>query len=254
MRTGTKFPPRRQIFQQVNQTLNTQSAEAARSGRDLLPVGEGLGTIAVATDAREEPSPASANGVIREKGRVLLLEADPCFRGTIEDCLVEHGHEVVAAESAQEGLRHVMDGDFALILFDLVMPGPAPELFYQSVRRVDPDLCERFVFMSADREDENTSRFIKDIDGFVLRKPFDSKNLLGSIALMELRGTVHSVLEGTSTEPIPSRIYRSSGAGSAGGSRGPDDAALAEKVAKILARAEEALPEGGQRTRGRTAK
>ncbi len=224
----------------MNQPLNTLLADAVTPGRDLLPVGEGLGTVLGRTVACEERFLTPAGGGVFEKGRVLLLEADPCFREAIEDCLFENGYEVVAVENSQEGLRRVMDGDFSLVLYDLKMPGLAPEMFFQSVRRVDPDLCERFVFMSADSNDEDTQLFIRSIGGSVLQKPFDAKNLLGSIAVMELRGTVHSVLDGTPTEPIPSRIYRSSGTGPAGGSKGPEDPALAEKVAQILARAQNA--------------
>jgi DNA-binding response OmpR family regulator len=198
-----------------------------------------------AADAGEERTPAPATATVAEKGRVLLLEADPCFRETIRCCLVENGYTVVAVRDSHEGLREVMAGDFALVFYDPLIPGLRGDMFYNSVERIDPEVCERFVFMCCDRVDASTKAFIRNINGLVLGKPFDAKDLLASFDLTELRHTFHSVFEGGANGTHLSGV--SHGEDHVGG-RGAflaEEAALAGKVAAILARSQGVAPGDG---------
>jgi DNA-binding NarL/FixJ family response regulator len=122
----------------------------------------------------------------------------------------------VAVRDSDEGVRAVMTGDFTLVLYDPKMPGLPVESFYRSVGRVDPELCGRFVFMSQDRLDADTTAFIKSVNGLVLKKPFDVENLLESLALAELQYPLHRVFDRVSNEPVPLRA----GETAAGGTQG----------------------------------
>lgn len=173
-------------------------------------------------------------GTVSQKGRVLLLETDLCFRDAIGDCLIENGYKVVAVANTQQAFSEILTGDFSLVLYDPMMPGLSAETFYRSVGRIDPDLCERLVFMSEDRLDANTTEFIKSVNGLVLKKPFDVRNLLGSLALAELQCPLHSIFDCTSAEPVPLRVCEPA----AGGTQILDQPGLREKVCAILARAE----------------
>jgi CheY-like chemotaxis protein len=119
----------------------------------------------------------------------------------MRDCLVEHGYPVVAVESSQQAFREITSGDFALVLYDSLMRGFSVETFYQAVGRVDPGLCERFVFMADDRADEATRRFIRNSNRFVLRKPFQEKDLLDAITVAELCGAYQSAFDASQVEP-----------------------------------------------------
>ena len=148
-------------------------------------------------DDREEfcaaASPAPALAPV--KGRVLLVEDDPSFKEILHDFLTENGYDVVMARNGAEGVNAVMACDFALILCDLMMPKVPGEAFYRAVERVRPHLCERFVFMTGYGNDATAIGFIQRINGYVLQKPFQLKDLLDAIALAEVRGTFESVFD-----------------------------------------------------------
>lgn len=140
-------------------------------------------------DAGPASPVAAADAAASEKGRVLLLERDPAFREVIRECLAGNGYSVVTAEDSRAGLKEVLARDFALVLYDPLTPGLPGDLFYKAVNRVDRELCQRFVFMTGDDNDDATIDFVTRIDGFVLQKPFEAASLLDLIAFAQARGT-----------------------------------------------------------------
>ena len=222
------------IHLSVNQLLETASSNAARSHRDAPTALDGFGSPCAEVTARDKRESEAANSGILKKGRVLLLEANAFFREAIADCLGENGYQIVSVRDSHEGLREVMAGDFALVLYDPRMPGLSAETFYRSVGRIDPGLCERLVFMSEDRVDANAVEFIKRVNGLVLKKPFDVRTLMGALTLAELQCSLHSVFDRAAAEPVPLRPVETEPSGT----QVPEQSALDEKVAAILARGE----------------
>ena len=125
---------------------------------------------------------------------MLLLDDDPAFNEVIRDFLAECGYTVVAVQSGVEGVREVLVGDFALILCDMQMPSMPGDMFYRAVERICPRLCERFLFMTGYRGDAKTNEFIKNVNGLVLRKPFQLKDLEDSIAFIKSRPASRTVV------------------------------------------------------------
>lgn len=117
--------------------------------------------------------------------RVLLLEDDAAFQEVIRDFLKESGYAVVTARSGVEGLREVMNGDFAAILCDMLMPTLPGDMFYRAVERIRPELCERFVFMTGHLGDHNTNAFIREVDREVLFKPFRMRALMQTLNVLK---------------------------------------------------------------------
>jgi CheY-like chemotaxis protein len=142
-----------------------------------------------ADDSRIAAGGSGANG------RVLLLEDDAALQEVIKAFLVETGYSVVACANGREGVQQLLSADFVMILCDMAMPTMPGEMFYRAVERINPQLCERFVFMTGFRGDEKTNDFIKRVGGFVLRKPFPMSNLVDAISLVEVRRTFRSVVE-----------------------------------------------------------
>jgi DNA-binding NtrC family response regulator len=56
-------------------------------------------------------------------GQLLLLEDEDGFLALLADALGNAGHTVVAARSGTEGLRHVAEGAFDLLLVDHRLQG-----------------------------------------------------------------------------------------------------------------------------------
>ena len=54
--------------------------------------------------------------------KILIIEDDPQIRGATSEILVDEGHDVVVAGSAEEGLDTIEE-NFDLMIFDVVLPG-----------------------------------------------------------------------------------------------------------------------------------
>ena len=58
-----------------------------------------------------------------DKARILLVDDQPSRLLTYEAILSSLGEELVTAQSGEEALRRLMDGEYAVILLDVSMPG-----------------------------------------------------------------------------------------------------------------------------------
>jgi signal transduction histidine kinase len=58
-----------------------------------------------------------------ENVRILLVDDSPDKLLSLGSLLVGHGREIVEAKSGREALRHLLSGEFAVILLDINMPG-----------------------------------------------------------------------------------------------------------------------------------
>ena len=154
-----------------------------------------------ADDDSEPEGTGVAGAAATKSGPVLLIEPDPCFRETVRYYLSETGWVVEAFQDSRDALKRVLSGDFAFVLYDPAAPGSRAAMFYQGIKRIDPELCRRLVFLIGDRIDAAASAFIRKIDGFVLRKPFDAKILADKIDAAELRGTLEGTFESATGDP-----------------------------------------------------
>ena len=150
------------------------------------------------TDERSNPAQADCNAPTvpgPEQGRVLLLEDDLAFQEVIRDFLAENGYVVVPVRNGGEGVAQILEGDFALVLCDLNMPGLPGDMFYRAVQRIRPSLCSRFVFMTGYRGDAKLNEYIKSIGCWVLRKPFPLEDLLALFAFTAEREMLQTICD-----------------------------------------------------------
>ncbi len=113
--------------------------------------------------------------------KVLVLEDDADMRDALRDYLESVPYEVVAVENGVEGLRKVLVERIDAIVCDMMMPGLAGDLFYLGVERTKPELCPRFVFITAHSGNEKINYFIREIGGTMLAKPFRMEELREAI-------------------------------------------------------------------------
>ena len=219
----------------MNQCLDKPSDSEVSSAQDTPALGDGSESPRADLGGGKEPGRDDAAVATAEKGRVLLLDDDPELRETITAFLAENGYKVVPVQNGGEGVREALASDFALVLCDFDMPGLPGDLFYRAVERIRPDLCTRFVFMTGHRDDAKTNDFIRKINGFMLWKPFQLKELQHAITLQEIRCAFQSVFDGAATD---SGVSHTANVLLTGGSPHPEGASMAAKVAAILARAQ----------------
>lgn len=76
----------------------------------------------------------------KNMGRVLVIDDDPLIRQTIRFALEEAGFDVGEAESGVDGCRAVADGDFDLMITDILMPDKDGIETIIEVKRTHPSL------------------------------------------------------------------------------------------------------------------
>ena len=137
------------------------------------PVGE----IPVVLRAAEEEEQAIADPET-ERARVLLVDDDERNLLAVATVLEDLG-EVVLARSGEEALRHLLKGEFAVILLDVYMPGMDGYETAQIIRSRDQTKGIPIVFLSAvNKEAEHLLRgysmgavdyVFKPVDPVILR-------------------------------------------------------------------------------------
>lgn len=119
-------------------------------------------------------------GAERGEGRhILVVEDDSELAGMLDYFLRSRGYRVTGVSNGVDGLRAVMAEDYDAILCDMVMPQMPGDMFYLAVRRVRPQLCERFIFVTAHQERPRVKEFLNQVREMVLRKPFNLEDLAG---------------------------------------------------------------------------
>ena len=126
------------------------------------------------------------------RGRVLLVDDDLSVLSTMRRVLARE-HTVTALSDPREALRVlVTEPEFDVIFCDLMMPHmPGQELF-AAIRRLRPELADRFVFVTGGATTASSKAFLSELPNDVIEKPFSITNLLGIARRYVLRraGTV----------------------------------------------------------------
>jgi PAS domain S-box-containing protein len=124
------------------------------------------------------PEPITAPEPALERARVLLVDDDERNLLAVATILEDVG-EVVLARSGEEALRHLLKGEFAVILLDVYMPGMDGYETAQIIRSRDQTKGIPIVFLSAvNKEPEHLLRgysmgavdyVFKPVDPVILR-------------------------------------------------------------------------------------
>lgn len=102
-------------------------------------------------------------------GKVLLVEDEDMVRTVAERALVRAGYQVTACASGEEGLAAIAEGEFDLVVSDVVMPGMDGPAMVRAIRARLPDMP--VLFMSGYAE-EHLRKDIDIPDMHFLAKPF----------------------------------------------------------------------------------
>jgi two-component system cell cycle sensor histidine kinase/response regulator CckA len=115
--------------------------------------------------------------------RVLVVDDEPLIGPALAVGL--EGHDVVVVSSAREALGRITAEQFDVIFCDLLMPDMTGMDLFEGVRRIDPELARRFVFMTGGAFTPRAREFLSTITNPCLEKPFDVelvRQLLGLFA------------------------------------------------------------------------
>lgn len=125
--------------------LNSEDA-AARERSDERSSGVRPSTLEekLAAEVARSDEPRRATGL----ARLLVVDDDLMMRRCLERILGTR-YEVAVAESAQEALDRIRDGeDFELVLTDIMMPGKSGLSLIATLEGERPELRNKFVVMT----------------------------------------------------------------------------------------------------------
>ncbi len=111
----------------------------------------------------------------------LLLEDEGALTEVLQLHLEMNGWTVTPVENGIDGLKHVMERDFDIIICDMMMEKLAGDKFYQAVEKAKPQLCSRFIFMTGYKGNKRIEDFIRNVNGLMLWKPFEPYELLDTM-------------------------------------------------------------------------
>jgi len=135
----------------------------------------------------------------RNPARLLIVDDEFSMRDSLAAWFQEDGHDVVAAESAEQALRTLDDHRFDVALLDIKMPGIDGVELLERVRVIDPAI--RVIMITAYATVETAVRCLKHGAFDYITKPVDPDELTRLVA-RALEDKQHS--EGVTPEPPPS--------------------------------------------------
>jgi PAS domain S-box-containing protein len=119
--------------------------------------------------ARKQVAPPSTSSA---RASILIIDDEPLVRRAIERSL-DRDHDVVAAATAAEALARLASGErFDLILCDLMMPEMTGMEMAERLKREDPAVADRMVFLSGGAFTPEAAEFLRTASSRFIEKPF----------------------------------------------------------------------------------
>lgn len=120
----------------------------------------------------------------RPPRRILVLDDDEVLVNILTEVLQNADCKVTATTRGVEALRKIVAEDFDVIVCDMVMPELSGQMFYMAVQRVRPELCKRFIFITAHRADKGVDEFVKKQKCLLIWKPFELHVLVDAVQVV----------------------------------------------------------------------
>ena len=112
-----------------------------------------------------------------KRGHVLILDDDKALLSLLVDILDLRGYKVRTAGNGLEGLQHLDNGSFDVIISDIEMPVMDGRDFYRTLIERQPSMKGEVIFIST-AKDDGIESFLKDSGCRHLEKPFKMDALL----------------------------------------------------------------------------
>ena len=129
---------------------------------------------------RREATPRGSSTAHNE-ARVLVIDDETSLLDFLTRVLQREGYQVDAASDGETGLRHLAETDYELIVCDIRMPGLSGLEVYRKAQDQNPDLAQRFIFITGDSVSRATHRFLDETGAPYLCKPFGPSDLTEKI-------------------------------------------------------------------------
>jgi len=102
--------------------------------------------------------------------KVLLVDDDAFLREMYATKFTEKGHVVEVTESAEQGLVKLQEGQFDVVLLDMVMPGMTGVEFLKKVRELHLAPAPKCIVLSNQGEESDIKKATEaGADGYIVK-------------------------------------------------------------------------------------
>lgn len=146
-----------------------------------------------------------------DKPRILVVEDEPAIRTGICDVLAFKGFAPTGVEDGKAGLREALDGDYAVLVLDVMLPGMDGFSICRAVREARPH--QAILMLTAKgAEDDVLQGFSCGADDYVT-KPFSVAQLMARIQALVRRAAPEpeAVFTAGNVQVDPERLQVSRG-------------------------------------------
>lgn len=114
--------------------------------------------------------------------KILVIDDEHLVRASVEAILRGQGHDVILADNGREGLKHLRDGLFDLIVTDLIMPEMEGIETIQAIRRLPSSPKIIAISGGGRRQIGDFLDIARELGADrTLRKPFTADELIGAV-------------------------------------------------------------------------
>jgi adenylate cyclase len=127
----------RRLLDLVDGKLQSEQSEGAPALPDPVAPEASVGSPSSQEVGEGAAGPAEPDGEesAEERARILVVDDDPQNRDLLARRLERQGFEVETARDGIDGLRHIEEGDYHLVMLDVMMPGMNGLEVLERVRR-----------------------------------------------------------------------------------------------------------------------
>ena len=115
------------------------------------------------------------------KRHVLIVEDEVELALSYKELLEAHGFSVHTAPTGVVALKHIQNKEVDAVICDLKLPQLEGDMFYVTVEKTKPEVCDRFIFVTGMADNPKFQPFINKMKGRVLFKPVRVEQVLEAL-------------------------------------------------------------------------
>ena len=105
------------------------------------------------------------------------MDDEPGIVEVLKEALSYQGYQIDTASNGRSALESVQSEHYDLIVSDLKMPDIDGEKMYHEVRKLQPDLATRIIFLTGDTVSHGARSFLESTGNHWFSKPFNVTEL-----------------------------------------------------------------------------
>lgn len=123
--------------------------------------------------------------------KILLVDDDATVLDLVRETLEGCGYAIDTATNSQDALAKVKEGGYAMIIVDLLLPDMNGFILAQEVKRINPNLADRILFISGILFGQSTVDHLGSIGAGFLSKPFQLESLIEAVDKIARRASAN---------------------------------------------------------------